>query len=107
MATVIDLFRTFISECQELNINIIFVYTPVYIDGQNLIKKQREVISLYEHFAVKYSIPFFNYSTGEMCKNKELFADPTHLTKNGATIFTDKFLLWLESLPAMESESDV
>lgn len=95
---LIYLFNDFIIECKEMNINVILVYAPEYIEGQNFLKNRKEVVSLFQNLADKYSIPFLDYSDDEMCKKKEYFYNASHLNMRGAKIFTNKLITDLEEI---------
>lgn len=88
----IKLFENFLDECKENDIKVIFVYTPEYIEGQSFIKNRKEIISLFENFANRHEILFFDYSSDELCLKKEYFYNASHLNKTGAKIFTNKLI---------------
>jgi hypothetical protein len=103
----INLFEKFLIECKERQINIIFVLTPMYTEAQPFIKNTKEVMSIFENFAVKYSIPFLDYYNDEICKNKEYFYNAMHLNKSGASIFTEKLAGDLKTLLAGPAQEGV
>ena len=94
----VELFEKFIIDCKERNINLIFVYTPEYIEGQKYVKNRGEIINLYEDISSKYSIPFIDYSDDELCLNKKYFYNSLHLNKEGSTIFTAKMIKKIKSI---------
>lgn len=100
----INLFEKFLIECKENQINIIFVLTPMYTEAQHFIKNTKEVISIFENFAFKYSIPFLDYYNDEICKNKEYFYNAGHLNRMGASLFTKKLAEDLKSFLAQSSQ---
>lgn len=85
------LFETFIQECKRMKINLILIYTPEYIDGQNFVSNRKEVIGIYAKFSKRYNLKFYDYSNDEICFDKTLFYNASHLNKTGAEIFTKKF----------------
>lgn len=86
----LKLFEQFIKECISTNTMLILVYTPEYIEGQNFVSNRKEVIDIYANLAKKYNILFLDYSGDNMCKNKNLFYNSSHLNKEGAEIFSKK-----------------
>jgi hypothetical protein len=94
----VKLFEEFLIDCDERNINIILVYTPEYIEGQDFVRNRNDIILLYKYFSNKYSIQFLDYSNDEMCFNKKNFYNSSHLNKIGATIFTNKLIGDLDSI---------
>jgi hypothetical protein len=88
----VNLFENFIAECIKDKIKIVLVYTPEYIDGQHYVKNRTEIIDLFEKISQKYNIKYFDYSNDEICNNKNLFYNSTHLNKTGSEIFTTKLI---------------
>lgn len=86
------LFKQFINEMKKEDINLIFVYTPEYIEGQTFVKNRNVIISIFDEISKNYDIPFFNYSSSDISHNKSLFYNSLHLNKKGANIFTERFI---------------
>lgn len=84
-------FETFLKECKDLNIKIIFVYSPEYIEGQKFIENRSEIIRLYNNLSKKHSIPFYNFSDDKICYNRKYFYNSTHMKKIGAELFSNQF----------------
>lgn len=87
-STSITLFEKFINECKINDIELIFVYTPEYIDGQNFVANRNAIIQIYRDMSTKYSIEFYDYSNDSLCFNKKYFYNASHLNNTGAGIFT-------------------
>lgn len=83
-------FEAYLQFCKEKNINLIFVYTPEYIDLQKLTKNRAEIINLYKQYATTYNITFLDYSEDSISYQKSLFKDPGHLNRKGAELFSMK-----------------
>lgn len=90
--TSILLFNQFIKEIKEEDIDLIFVYSPEYIEGQHLVKKRNEIFAIYEEISNEYKIPFFDYSNDIISFDKSLFYNSQHLNKKGANKFTEEFI---------------
>ncbi|MBD1432781.1 hypothetical protein H8B06_08100 [Sphingobacterium sp. DN00404] len=86
----IELFELFIQECDANHTDLILVYTPEYIDGQNYVSNRKDVIDIYKNLAVKYQLTFLDYSNDSICLNKQLFYNASHLNKKGACVFSKK-----------------
>ena len=86
----IVLFEKFINECKANDIELIFVYTPEYIDGQNFVANRNDIIQIYKDLSTKYSIEFYDYSNDSLCLDKKYFYNASHLNKSGAEIFSKK-----------------
>jgi hypothetical protein len=83
-------FDKYLAQCKSNNIEVILVYSPIYIEGQNFIKNHQEIIELYQSFADKYSFKFINFLTDIICLDKKYFYNATHLNKLGAELFSHK-----------------
>lgn len=83
-----DLFLQFLKECQQQNIKVILVYSPIYIDGQKFIKNQNDIIKIYQNIANEYNLEYLDYTQDSICYNKNYFYNAMHLNKTGAEIFT-------------------
>jgi len=95
--SLINLLENFISEVRRKNIDLIFVYSPEYIKGQNFVKNRNEIILIYKRLSKKHNIPFFDYSNSSISYNKDLFYNTQHLNKKGSTIFTKQLIYDLQN----------
>jgi hypothetical protein len=84
----IELFEEFILECKELNIELILVYTPEYIEGQKFIKNKKDIVNIFLKLADKYQILYLDYSNDKICFNRNYFYNSMHLNGEGADLFT-------------------
>ena len=88
----IELFELFIKECKSKRIELILVYSPEHIEGQNYVSNRKDIIKIYKEVSIKYQLTFFDYSNDSICFNKKLFYNALHLNKNGADIFSKKLV---------------
>ena len=88
---LITQFEKYIEDTRHRKIDLIFVFTPVYNEGQKYVSNSGDILLLYKNLSQKFQIPFFDYSNDTMCKNKEYFYNATHLNKKGASLFSEKF----------------
>lgn len=86
----IKLFEKFINECRELNIDLVLVFTPQYIEGQKFVCNQKDFLQVCSYFSNKYNLLFLNYSNDEVCFKRNLFFNSSHLNTKGADLFTSK-----------------
>ncbi len=86
----VALFEKYLQECQSKKIKMIFVYTPEFIDGQNLIINREDIMALYRKFSLKYNIPFYDYSNDALSMNQDNFYNALHLNKAGSEKFSRK-----------------
>ncbi len=86
--TSIELYDKFLQECKDDNIEVIMIYAPEYIEGQDFVRGRDKVIKMFRDFSKKYAIRFIDYSDHELCFDKKYFYNATHLNKRGAQIFS-------------------
>lgn len=86
----INLFELFIRECISSGIELVLIYTPEYIDGQKYVVNREDIINIYTSFSKKYKLTFLDYSNDNMCLDKNLFYNASHLNKRGAELFSKK-----------------
>lgn len=83
-----NLFENFINECKNENIELILVFSPEYIEGQNYVKNREELITKYQNLANKYNLLFLDYSNNPICFDKKYYYNAQHLNKDGSEAFT-------------------
>jgi hypothetical protein len=86
------LFDKFLKDAKDAGIKIIFVYTPEYTEGQAFVENRKSVFLLFNHFATRYAIPFYDYSNDPISYEKKYFYNSQHLNSQGADLFTKKFI---------------
>ncbi len=104
-ATLVS-FNQFLLECSASGIQLIFVYSPEFIDGQKFVKNRARIMTIYKRFASYYKIPFFDYSNDPLCFEKKYFYNASHLNRTGADLFTKKFILDLKQTNALHGIAD-
>ncbi len=85
-----QVFIELIKLIKEHKSQLILVQAPEYIPGWGSINVINQNLII-ENIANKYQIPFLNYNgdrVSEINYNKDLFADPGHLNKEGSTRFS-------------------
>jgi len=95
----VRIFEAYLEECKRKNIQLIFVYSPEYIEGQNFIANRKEMIAVYTKWSKQYGIPFFDYSNDPISFDKKYFYNALHMNKPGAEYFTYKLIQDLRKLP--------
>ncbi|MDF1672259.1 MAG: hypothetical protein P1U41_02060 [Vicingaceae bacterium] len=88
----IQLFKRFISECKKADIDLIFIYTPEHILGQNFIKDRNMLIDLIDKISSDNNIPFIDYSKDSICFDKKYFYNSNHLNAKGTQNFAIKLI---------------
>lgn len=88
----VRLFESYLMECRQKNIQVIFVQTPEYIEGQAFDINREEIMGRLKAIARKYDIPFLSYSKDSLCYDKKYFFNAMHLNKKGAELFNAKLV---------------
>lgn len=86
----VELFEAFIKECRNNEIELVFVYTPEYIEGQYFVTNRADIMSYYTHVSSENNVDFYDFSNDSICFSKLYFYNANHLNKRGADIFTRK-----------------
>jgi hypothetical protein len=94
----VALFEKYLQFCKSKGIQVVFVYSPEFIEGQDFIANRKEMMAVYQNFSEKYDIPFFDYSTNPISYKKEYFYNALHMNKFGAEKFTSEFIHDLRGL---------
>lgn len=85
-------FKKFIKENIKEEINVVLVYSPEYIDGQQFISNRDSIVNLYKKISFNNKIPFIDFSNDSISYKKEYFYNATHLNKKGANLFTNQLI---------------
>lgn len=91
-APTVKLFEAYLERCRKENIQVVFVNTPEYIEGQDFISNREAIFARYRQYSKRYNIAFLDYSKDPLSYNQKLFYNALHLNKVGAEIFTGKFI---------------
>lgn len=85
----LELLEQFIKECKNLNIELILIYPPEYIEGQKFVTNRAEAINLFSELSREYHIPFYDYSNNKISFDQKNFYNASHLNKIGSEQFTN------------------
>jgi hypothetical protein len=96
--TSVALFDRFLSETKTTGVELVMVYPPEFIEGQQFVANREEIFSLYRQFANQYGIPLLDYSGDPLSFRKELFYNTQHLNQRGAELFTTSLVQKLQHM---------
>jgi hypothetical protein len=85
---VIEDLTSFLRQTAGEGIRVVMVYSPEYIEGQQLILNRDSIVKIYRDISNKMSVPFLDYSSHPICYDKSCFYNSTHLTLDGAEQFS-------------------
>jgi hypothetical protein len=91
-SAIVGLFERFLIECRQLDLPVVFVYTPEYIEGQRFVTNRLEIMDIYNKLSSKYNILFLDYANDSISYKKENFYNTGHLNRSGAELFTSKLI---------------
>ena len=75
-----------------------FAYAPEYIELQKMIGNRDSLVSVYKKFALKYKVPFMDYSSDSICLNTSNFYNSMHMNATGVHNFNKKLVNDLKSI---------
>ncbi|MDQ3111749.1 MAG: hypothetical protein M3R17_17810 [Bacteroidota bacterium] len=77
--------------CREKKIKLILTTTPLFHRWEEKVVNYQQILSQFRAFAYNQKLPFIDLSHDSIRFSKELYADPAHLAKPGALLFTSRF----------------
>jgi hypothetical protein len=77
-----------ITLCKQRGIQLIFVYSPEYIEMQALTNNRPEIFSRFRALAARYDVPLWDYSDWRYAGSREFFQNSQHLNADGAAVFS-------------------
>jgi len=89
---LIPLFERYIKECKELNIEVVLVNAPEYIEGQDYVENRTEMMAEIVKLSEVYNLHFFNYLNDSISYNIKYFFNTGHLNREGAEYFTSRLM---------------
>lgn len=92
----VNLFQSFMEYCKNEKINVIIVYSPEFVEGQNFVSNRDEIIETFKYYSKFYDVPFLDYSNDSISNNRNLFYNSMHLNSKGSRQFTMKLVKDLE-----------
>ena len=93
----VNLFNEFITKNKKENIEVILVYSPEYIEGQEFVSNRDSIINLYKQISTNHKIPFIDFSKDSISYKKKYYYNATHLNTEGSDLFTKKLIQKLNS----------
>lgn len=87
--TIARKFDEYLTEVKAEGINIVFVFSPLYIGATEKMPSLNQIYAYYREIADRYSIPILDYTYMSLCNDTTYFYNAMHLNKRGSNIFTD------------------
>ena len=72
------------------------VYSPEYLDAQELTRNRAELFTLFRHLAAENGVELWDFSAADLCRRQELFYNSQHLNADGAQTFSGVLALQLK-----------
>ncbi|HTF04000.1 MAG TPA: hypothetical protein VK826_08240, partial [Bacteroidia bacterium] len=77
--------------CKANNCTLILVVSPLFHRKEACIPNYRESFDAFKFYAARHQLPFIDFGHDSIRFDKNMYADPAHLGKEGAKQFTRKF----------------
>ena len=97
-----QIFEDYIHDMHSKGKNIIFVFSPLYIEFANKFRGIDRMYEYYDSIAQKYDIPILDYSNDPICSDTSYFYNAAHLNKIGANIFSLQVSKDIDSLKLLK-----
>lgn len=95
---LVALFEQFVAECKASGVTLIMIYPPEFVAGQTFVSNRNEIFDLFDSIARSNGIPFLDYSSDILSRDRSLFYNSQHLNRTGAEKFTADVAKKLRSL---------
>ena len=86
---VAQMFEDYLEEVTADSINIIFVYSPIYIGAVKKMTSLDQMYEKYQEYSKKYNIPILDYTFMKISYDTSYFYNAMHLNKLGSQIYSD------------------
>jgi len=101
----IQVVEDLIRVCRQDRIQLIFVYSPEYIEMQSLTKNRADVFDHFHELADRFDVPVWDYSHWKYAGNQDFFQNSQHLNATGAAVFSDDVANRLKAYLATQSRA--
>ncbi len=75
---------------QSAGADVVFVYSPEYVEAQSLVVNRREIFAAFEALARRRGVQFWDYSDSSLGAQRNLFYNSQHLNADGAALFSEQ-----------------
>jgi hypothetical protein len=96
-------FEAYLIDCKKQGIEVVLVYSPYYIEGQEFISNQSQIIDLYKTLAHRQDFSFLDFTNDEICFDKKYFYNASHMNTLGAELFSRKLCTQIRSTNAQRA----
>ncbi len=88
-STCVQAFKDYISEAKAENVQMVFVFCPLYVGATQKMTCLKEVHDFYYSIAKTYDIPVLDYTNMDICSDSTYFYNAMHLNYRGSKVFSD------------------
>ena len=92
------MFDKFLAARKAENINIVFVFSPIYFGLTEKVDNLQEVYDTFHTFSERYNIPILDYSLSDVSRDTTCFYNAFHMNNHGAEIFSRQLAHDVDSL---------
>lgn len=101
----VQALRDLIAVCRDAGIGILLVYSPEYVEAQNLVQNRAEIFATFQRLRAETGVSFWDLSNSPLSGRRELFYNSQHLNAAGADNFSQQLGQRLRSEPLLRSNS--
>lgn len=88
----LKMLEDFIESQKAEGINVILVWTPIYVEGLKVLVDNKKERHFYKELASKHEISYLDYSDDPICLDTANFTNFSHLNATGVKIFNKKLI---------------
>jgi hypothetical protein len=104
--TAVSTFRSFLNECSDKGIKVLFVYAPFFSGARRKMsdENKKTMFDSFDSLAKDYQIPILSWWDSPISEDTAFFYNATHLNAEGAKMFTHELATILKSSNLFYSE---
>lgn len=81
-------FEDLIHTCKQAHAPLLLVFSPELFEMQAFTVNRDQLFRLFKEIAQREQIPFWDFSSSAVCKQRTYFVDSQHLNRRGASAFS-------------------
>ena len=87
-----ELLENYLSRCRADSIQVVLVYSPMYVGAKEKLIGLDQVLTDYEEIAERYGFAYLNYLDCPICKDTSNFCVSVHMNPEATKQFTQQFM---------------
>jgi hypothetical protein len=93
--------ETLLAFCKEQGIKALLIYSPEYVEMQNITRDRAKVFARFDELSHLYGVRFWDYSDSLISRQTANFSNSQHLNADGAALFSQDVAERIASDPSL------